>query len=329
MENKISKIARLVREELSSIKVMILAIMLSFGLVLSVMNFMVNLFYSLEMIVEIKGYVMSPYDKEMNDMVSGVINASLIVQIVEFLLNFIPLILLTYGVYLLYANAKDNSTKITGMKFAGGVMKYHGIMAFVWAALMVVFGILLIVLSILFGDMLGEYLGDTSGEFASALVIMAIVFLVVFFVVSILFIIRGILILCISSNIKYIGNTQKGIVKKKMSAVGAIVFIIAGVSTLSGILSNFTGMGFTSDDVEMMEEMFGGEAAHMIMDMMPSAVTQFEVLAVNVAYTFFIGVAQILAGVILIAIRSKVNKTLDEQEFTGYGGNNFISSNQC
>ncbi len=329
MENKISKIARLVREELSSIKVMILAIMLSFGLVLSIMNFLVNIFYSLEMIVDIKSFVRSPYDKEMNDMISGAINISMVIQFVQFFLSFIPLLLLTYGVYLMYSNAKDGVTKITGMKFASGVMKYHGIVAFFYAAFLMVIGVLSVVLAIIFGKDLGQMVGDTSDEFSMALIVVAIMLLIVFFIVAVVFILKGVLIICISKNIKYVSNTQKGIVPKKMSVLGGILFILSGVSTLSNILSSFTSMGLTSDDVEMLEEMFGGEVAHFLVDMMPSDVTQFEVVAVSIAYTFFIGVAQVLAGIVLLSIRNKVNKTLDEQEFTGYGGNNFISSNQC
>ncbi len=327
MERKIAKIKQLVCEELGSAKMMILSIMMSFGLVLSIMYFVVSMFSTLESIEVVREYVKSPYDAELNDILSLTINASFVFQIIGFFLSFIPLVLLTLGIYLLYANGKNGNVKLTGMKLTGGVLKYHGIMSFIGAALIIIFGLLLFVLIIIFSGEIMNALGDTSEEMEVFLWVMAFVFAIVFGIVGLFYIGKGVVIMIISGNMKYLADIYKGKLIKKMSIVAAVILIIAGVDGLFGIFSSFTTVGLSSADIEMLEEMLGGDVAHMLIDSMPSKIVQFETMAVTIAYTFFIGMSEVLAGVVLIRIRGKINRVLEEQEVTNYGGENFISGN--
>lgn len=327
MERKIAKIKQLICEEMGSAKMMILSIMMSFGLVLSVMYFVVNMFSTLESVEIVRDYMKSPYDAELNDIISFTINASFIFQIIGFFLSFIPLALLTLGIYLLYANAKDGNNKLTGMKLTGGVLKYHGVMSFVGAALLIILGLLFFLLIIIFSGEIMNSLGDTSEEMEVFLWVMAFVLAIVFGVMGLVYIAKGVVIMLISGNMKYFANIYKGKLIKKMSIVGAIILLIAGIDSLFGIFSSFTAVGLSAEDVEMLEEMFGGDAAHMLMESMPSKIVQFETMAVSIAYTFFIGVSEVLAAFVLIRIRSKINKVLEEQEVINYGGENFISGN--
>ena len=63
MERKLEKMAQLIREDLGSVKMMILSIMMSFGLVLSVVYFVVNMFSTLETVKYMSDYMKSPYDE--------------------------------------------------------------------------------------------------------------------------------------------------------------------------------------------------------------------------------------------------------------------------
>lgn len=327
MERKISKIKQLICEEMGSAKVMILSIMMSFGLVLSIMYFVVSMFSTLETIEVMRDYVKSPYDAELNGVVAMAIDASFIFQIVGFFLSFIPLALLTLGIYMLYANAKNGNDKLTGMKLTGGVLKYHGIMSFIGATLMIIIGVVLFVLVIAFSSDIMSALGDTGEDMELFLWIMAFAIAIVFGVVGLFYIGKGVVIMLVSGNMKYLADIHKGKLIKKMSIVGAIILLIAGIDSLFGIFSSFTTVGLTSSDVEMLEEMLGGDLAHVLIDSMPSKIVQFETMAVSIAYTFFIGVSEVLAAVVLIRIRGKINKVLEEQEVVNYGGDNFISSN--
>ncbi len=327
MERKISKIKQLICEEMGSAKMMILSIMMSFGLVLSIMYFVVSMFSTLETIEVMRDYVKSPYDAELNGVVAMAIDASFIFQIVGFFLSFIPLALLTLGIYMLYANAKNGNDKLTGMKLTGGVLKYHGIMSFIGAALMIIIGVVLFVLVIAFSSDIMSALGDTGEDMELFLWIMAFAIAIVFGVVGLFYIGKGVVIMLVSGNMKYLSDIHKGKLIKKMSIIGAIILLIAGIDSLFSIFSSFTTVGLTSSDVEMLEEMLGGDLAHVLIDSMPSKIVQFETMAVSIAYTFFIGVSEVLAAVVLIRIRGKINKVLEEQEVVNYGGDNFISSN--
>ncbi len=327
MERKLAKIAEHIKKELGSVKMMVLSIMMSFGLVLSIIYFVVNVFSTLESLKTVKEYMQSPYDAQLNSMISMSVNVAFVIQIAGFFLSFIPLALLTWGIYLLYINAKRDNMRFSGLKLTRGVLKYHGIVSFVGAGLLVVAGIVVFVLSIVFGSELGEYIGDTSGEFQVALLVMAVVCLIVLIIVGLFYVGKGAVIMTIAGNIKYLENALNGKLFKKMSVFGSVVLLIAGIDSLLGIFSNITSVGISGEDIAMLEEMLGGEVAHLILDTMPSKLVQFETMAVTIAYTFFIGVAQIMAAVVLLGIRSKINKVLEEQEVVNYGGDNFIGGN--
>lgn len=158
----VEKMAQTVRKELSSAKVMVLAIMLSFGVVLCVVSFLVNMLYTLEMVVDIKQLVKSPYDAQMNGYISATAGTVAVMQIVQFLLQFIPFILLAAGVYLIYINSKNYDGKTTGLRLSRGVMKYHAVMSFIQAGLIIVAGVLVTVLPYVFEGKIKEYTGTAE-----------------------------------------------------------------------------------------------------------------------------------------------------------------------
>jgi len=331
MERKLEKMAQLIREDLGSVKMMILSIMMSFGLVLSVVYFVVNMFSTLETVKYMSDYMKSPYDAELNGLISTSVNVAFIAQVVAFFASFIPLVLMTWGIYLIYINAKSDEKKLTGLKLTGGVIKYHGVMAFVTAGLIIVGGVLLVVLSNVYGDDIALAMGDTSGQMTSGLVFLAVICMIVLIFVSLFFVGKGVVIMTLAGNLKHMRNVLENAfgdnVIKRMSLLGMAVLLIAGGSNLLDIFSSITSVGMSPDDVELLEEMLGGEAAHMLIDAMPSKIIQFETMVITVAYKFFIGVAQVLGAVVLISIRSKVNRVLEEQEVVNYGGDDFFGSN--
>lgn len=329
MEETNSKIARLVREELSSTKIMILAVMMSFGLVLSVINFVVDMFSNLDTMVGIKEYLRSPYDLEMNQGITLFIETSSIMQIVMFVIGFIPLTIMAYGVYMLYANAKSTTPKTTGLKVVGGVMKYHGVVAYLYTALIIILGVVAMVAAFGFGDKIAGEVAESGYEdsFKASLKVLSIVFLIIAIIVGIVFAAIGTVYMSLAGNMKFMSEVQYGRRFKRMSAFGVIIMILAGISNFLSIFSGASAGGLSSDDIAMLEEMFGGQVTEMILEIMPSGAIQFEAAVVECAYAFFIGAAQIIAGITLMIIRAKVNHIMQEQEMISYGGDDFTNSN--
>lgn len=323
-----TKLSEFIRKELSSVKVMILAIMMSFGVVLSIVQFLANIIYTYEIVDYIKNYMTIPYNAENNRAISIAVILVWVIQILLFLAQFIPLLFMAYGIYMIYGDARYTG-KTKGLKVVGGVMKYHAIIAYFYIGLLVVLAIVCIVGAFGFGNKISNFIGMESAEYAPVLRVMAIVVAIVVVMVSIVYGVIASIYMSLNGNMKLMAKAQNGEKTGRMAIFGIVIMLIAGANNLLSVFSDVSASGYSSEDIEMMEEMLGGNVAAFLVDMMPSANTQFRVAVIGCACAFFIGAAQMLGGIILLSIRKKVNNIIEEQECRSYGGEDFTGSNQC
>ncbi|MBP3337941.1 MAG: hypothetical protein J6L69_00880 [Lachnospiraceae bacterium] len=326
-----SKVYRIVKNELGSVKVMIMAIMISFGLVLSIANFVISVFNSADVANKVKELIQSPYDAQTNNALSLTILVVMVIEVLLFLVNFIPLVLMAFGIYLIYENAKktDGMVKTTGLKIVGGVMKYHGIVYFVYVGLFAIVAIALVVLTHGFTDKVASFLGSDDIEFIGSIKVLSVFLLFIVGIVAFVLIGIGVIFLSLSKTMKFVAGTQYGKLEGKISGFGVAIMLLVGAHNLTSIFSGFSASAMSQEDIQMMEEMFGGTVANIIVNMMPSDTIQFEMLVISTAYAFFIGATQLLGAITLVNMRSKINRAIQEQEFNNYGGDNFIGGNQC
>ncbi len=331
MESTNIKISNFIRKELSSVKVMILAIMMSFGVVLSVIQAFANVVYTHEILVYVKEYMRIPYDAENNEMVSLFAVIVWVIQLLLWVVQFALLMLMTYGVYNIYSDARyyDNEVKTKGLKIVGGIMKYYAIMSYVIMGLFIAIGVIAVIAAFGFGDKISSALGMNPYEYAPALRGLAVALVVVVVIVSIIYAGIASVYMSLNNNMKFMAKIQQGKRLEGMSLLGIVLMIIVGVSNLLSISSDLSNSGYSNEDIEMMQEMLGGSVTEFIVNMMPSANTQFRVAVIGCAYAFFIGAAQLIGGITLLGIRKNVNKILEEQEVVNYGGEDFTGGNQC
>ncbi len=321
-----SKISGYIRRELSSVKVMILAIMISFGVILSVIQFLANVVYTYEILDYIKEFMTIPYDADNNRMISAATILIWVLQLIMFLAQYIPLLFMAYGIYTIYGDAKY-SGETKGLKVVGGVMHFHAVVAYIYIGLMVMVALVCIVGAFGFGNKIPEYIGVEPSEYAPVLKILAIVVVICVVMVSIVYGAIASIYMSLKGNMKTMINIQKGKDIEKMSLFGILIMLVVGANNLLSVFSGVSGSGYSTADIEMLEEMLGGSAAAFIVNMMPSANTQFRVAVIGCACAFFIGAAQLLGGIVLLGIRKNVNRFMEEQECNSYGGENFTGSN--
>lgn len=324
MDNTTKEIARVVREKSSSPFVMVAAMLMSMGAILSIAGMVANLLSGLETAEKLKEMVYMPYDNEMMTFFNICIKGTGIFSIVSFIFSLIPTLLLIYGIYLIYINAKSSSEMISnkGYKTVAGVMKFYAVINIITLALIAIAVMAAIVMSFVFSSNIEDYFASQGMEFDSAvLIVLAVVLVFVMIFVAIAFAVSIAYYLSLSGSFKFMAGVFEGKRVKKISMFGIILMFLGFFGEISSLFSNLRNMNM---DYSQIEEALGSDFAYMISELMPSTVTRFNLFALQSLETLFVCAAGIIAAILLTMTHSQVTRILN-QERMGYGNNNLTN----